>query len=110
MPPPDFTLHQANDLARHFLGPDWKAFFLPLSKSPCILRKETKPFGVVCQGENWREVFRFAGARLPLRPQFVAKGLRVMRSDQAACTATSNTMAKRIAAALNEHIPDRRGI
>lgn len=42
--------------------------------------------------------------------RFVAIGLRVMRGQLAACTAVSNTMAKRIAAALNEHEPNRRGI
>jgi hypothetical protein len=36
--------------------------------------------------------------------------LRVMLGDKAICTAVSNTMAKRIAAALNAHTPDRRGI
>ena len=44
----------------------------------------------------------------PLR--FAAIGLRVMLGARAVCTAASNTMAKRIAAALNEHKPDRRGI
>lgn len=107
---PDFTLEQANDLARHFLGPDWTATFLSLSKAPYMLRKETKPLGVVCQGESWREVFRLAGARLPFRPQYVAKGTSVMFGATAICTAPSNTLAKRIAAALNNHIPDRRGI
>jgi hypothetical protein len=110
MAEPDFTVAQANDLARYFLGPDWTASFLSLSAAPCLLRKETKPLGVVCQGESWREVFRFAGVRLPLRSQYVALGVRVMLADRAICTAVSNTLAKRIAAALNNHIPDRRGI
>jgi hypothetical protein len=106
----DFTAAQANDLARYLLGPEWKATFLSLSPMPCMLRKETKPLGVVCQGVSWREVFRLAGVHLPLRPQYVAKTLRVVLGDRAICTAVSNTMAKRIAAALNDHIPDRRGI
>lgn len=33
-----------------------------------------------------------------------------MFGETAICTAVSNTSAKRIAAALNNHIPDRRGI
>ena len=41
---------------------------------------------------------------------YVSAGLRVMLGARAICTAVSNTMAKRIAAALNEHKPDRRGI
>jgi hypothetical protein len=42
--------------------------------------------------------------------EYAAIGLRVMFGDRAVCTAVSNTMAKRIAAALNNHTPDRRGI
>lgn len=42
--------------------------------------------------------------------QFAAIGLRVMRGSWAVCTATSNTLAKRIAAALNEHKTNQRGI
>jgi len=41
---------------------------------------------------------------------YAAIGPRVMLGTRAICTAVSNTMAKRIAAALNEHKPDRRGI
>lgn len=33
-----------------------------------------------------------------------------MLGSRAVCTAVSNTMAKRIAAALNHHTPDRRGV
>jgi hypothetical protein len=42
--------------------------------------------------------------------RYAAIGLRVMHGAKAICTAVSNTMAKRIAAALNKHTPDRRGI
>lgn len=120
MPPDDFTVAQATDLARYFLGPDWVAVFLSFGTRPYMLRLETKyqfgvsyqgdQFGVSYQGESWREVFRAATVHLPMRPQYVAKGLRVAMADRAICTAASNTMAKRIAAALNDHIPDRRGI
>jgi hypothetical protein len=106
----DFTLAQANDLARYFLGPDWEAVFLALGFAPCMLRKNTKPLGVSLQGPNWRSVFRMAGVNLPLRSQHVAQGTSVMFREKAVCTAVSGTMAKRIAAALNNHIPDRRGI
>jgi hypothetical protein len=41
---------------------------------------------------------------------YAAIGPRVMLGDKAVCTAVSNTMAKRIASALNNHTPDRRGI
>jgi hypothetical protein len=100
----DFTLAQANDLAKYFLGKDW--FGVQLS-GQVILTNKT---GAVYVGRSWREVFRAAGVQLPLRSQYVAQGVRVMMADRAICTAVSNTLAKRIAAALNNHIPDRRGI
>jgi hypothetical protein len=107
---PDFTLDEAQDLAKYFLGPDWKALFLQLGAAPYMLRKQTKPLGVSVQGESWRAAFRAAGVHLPFRSEYAYRGLRVMMGDKAVCTAVSNTMAKRITAALNEHIPDRRGI
>lgn len=111
--PPDFTVAQANDLAHYFLGPDWTVELLPGGNRPCLLRLYAGgalDYAISYQGASWREVFRVAGARLPLRSQYVAQGVRVMLADRAICTAVSNTMAKRIAAALNNHIPDRRGI
>lgn len=105
MPRADFTLAQAGDLARHFLGKDW--LVMELVGSGQVLLSLGAAIHV---GTSWREAFRFAGVQLPLRPQYTAQGLRVMMADKAVCTATSNTMAKRISAALNEHITDRRGI
>jgi hypothetical protein len=105
MPPVDLTLYQVRDLARYFLGRGWCGVNLPGDR--CMLVHDDKPMWT---GMSWREVFRAAGVQLPLRPQYVAQGLRVMMADKAVCTSTSNTMAKRIAAALNDHIPDRRGI
>lgn len=75
-----------------------------------MLCLETKPLGVSYQDASWRDVFRSAGVQMPLRSQFVANGTSVMFREKAVCTAVSNNMAKRIAAALNDHIPDRRGI
>lgn len=103
----DFTEAQANDLARYFLGPDWKAELTGAIKNNWYSLEG--PHQLI-EGDSWREVFRGAGVQLPFRPQFVAQGVRVMMADRAVCTAASNTMAKRICAALNEHIPDRRGI
>lgn len=115
MPPDDFTVDQANDLAHYFLGLGWTAditsfIFSSLNGSPCMLREENKPLGAIHRGISWREVFRAAGVQLPFRTQYIAQGVRVMLADRAICTAVSNTLAKRIAAALNNHIPDRRGI
>jgi len=46
------------------------------------------------------------------KPQFrfVAIGSRVMYGSKAICAAASSTMAKRIAAALNQHRPNKRGV
>ncbi len=104
MPPADFTLPQANDLAKHFLGKDWFALQF-------VDRVMLTSDGLGAHaGDSWRAVFRAAGVHLPLRPQFVAKTTSVLFREKAVCTAVSATMAKRIAAALNEHITDRRGI
>ena len=103
----DFTLDQATDLARYFLGPGWSADYTGAIKGD---RYSLEGPHQLIEGDSWREVFRAAGVHLPLRPQYVAQGARVMLADRAVCTAVSNTMAKRVAAALNKHIPDRRGI
>jgi len=112
LPKGDFTLAQANDLARYFFGPDWTAILDPSPDGfSCVLNfSPTGNGGNAKRGRSWREVFRAAGVQLPLRPQYVAKGTSVMFGETAICTAVSNTSAKRIAAALNNHIPDRRGI
>jgi hypothetical protein len=46
----------------------------------------------------------------PNRPKFVAVDRSVMRGKEHICTAVSTTFARRIARALNHHIPDSRGI
>lgn len=99
----DFTLDQANDLARYFLGKTSRAQLMgPMH----LLFTVDQTY----QGASWREAFRAAGVYLPLRSQYIVKGTSVMYGATAICTAPSNTLAKRIAAALNNHIPDRRGI
>lgn len=107
MPAPDFTEAQANDLARYFLGPGWRAELTGAIKGNWYSLEG--PHQLI-EGDSWREVFRAAGVKLPLRPQYVAKGTSVMFGATAICTTPSNTLAKRIAAALNNHTPDRRGI
>lgn len=109
MSAPDFTVAQANDLARYFLGPDWRAEHRIGVGRTHLGYTLTSPRQII-DADSWREVFRAAGVQLPLRPQYVAQGARVMMGDRAICTAVSNTLAKRIAAALNNHTPDRRGI
>ena len=103
----DFTLEQANDLARYFLGPGWACDYTGAIRGD---RYSLEGPHCLIDGASWREVFRAVGVHLPLRPQHIARGPRVMCDEKAVCTAVSNTMAKRIAAALNEHTTDRRGI
>lgn len=107
----DFTVAQANDLVRYFLGPQWRAELTGAIKHD---RLSLEGPHTLIEGDSWRVLFEAAGVLLPFRPpfrlQYSANGVRVMLADRAVCTAVSNTMAKRIAAALNEHIPDRRGI
>lgn len=109
---PDLTDDQATDLARYFLGPGWKAFRLQGGIRPYWLQSPIDSLDSVYsyQDTSWRDVFRTAGVQLPARSRYTAHGTSVMMEDRPICTAVSNTLAKRIAAALNEHTPDRRGI
>lgn len=100
---PDFTADQATDLARYFLGRRW--FASPIGDQMTLSDGED-----LFVGATWREVFRAAGVHLPARSRYTAHGTSVMMEDRPICTAVSNTLAKRIAAALNNHTPDRRGI
>lgn len=103
----DFTVAQANDLVRYFLGPQWRAELTGAIKRD---RLSLEGPHTIIEGDSWRTLFRAAGVHLPLRPRYVVKGTSVMMGERAICTAVSGTMAQRITAALNEHIPDRRGI
>lgn len=109
----DLTAQQASDLARYFLGPGW---FAMTYANPT---RDGDTHAIVHRGESqrltghsWRDVFVQAGARWPKPPTttFAAAGPRVMHGDRAVATASSNTMAKRIANALNAYSPDRRGL
>ena len=46
----------------------------------------------------------------PPRPQFVAVHCSILQGARTVARAISKTMAKRIANALNRHIPNREGI
>ena len=107
--PSEFTVDQARDLARYFLGSEWDATNLGTPGVPVWRLFRLDPF-IYHDGSSWREAFRLAGVKLPMRPRYTAQGSRVMMEDRAICTAVTNTMAKRIAGALNEYVPDRRGI
>lgn len=106
-PPNRLTLSQAQDLARYYLGPEFTAD--EWGNACCVLRASDRH--ILGSGSGWREAFRNAGVKLPARPQFVAEGNVIMLGGrQIAITPLSNTWARRIARALNNHIPDRRGI
>lgn len=104
----ELTTAQATDLARYFLGPDWRAGWdgTPSDPEPCFLTNRAQTF----VGSSWRDVFRAAGVKLPSRSRFTAHGTSVMHEEETVATARSSNFAQRIAAALNNHRPNRRGI
>lgn len=105
----EFSVQQAADLARYFLGHGWLASQRK-DGMRVLISAGVRGMGQIHVGTSWRSVFRSAGVTLPLRSQYTAQGLSVMHNARAICTAVSATMAKRISAALNNHVPDRRGI
>lgn len=103
----EFTESQATDLARHFLGRGWiggtdGAHFWVIRNAGTVR--------LVHAGKSWREAFRKAGVKLPVRRNFVAIEERVMDGDKCVAVASSPTFARRTANALNEYEPDRRGL
>lgn len=95
MPPATFTISQATDLARYFLGPEWRATF---HDGACCLIEGPRTRFVA---SSWRGVFRAAGVSLPSRPRFVGVGRRVMYGSRSVASCVSNSMASRVADALN---------
>jgi hypothetical protein len=105
----DISLRQAQELADRVLGEEWTALEASREGFVALFDDEDNEY----KGKNWHEAFAEAGVTIPQKPthaRFVAIGPRVMLAAQACCTAVSNTMAKRIANALNAYIPaSRRG-
>jgi hypothetical protein len=91
------------------LGVEWTALVAPKEGFVALYDEDNNEY----KGKCWAEAFEAAGVRIPQKPthpRFVAIGPRVMLAAQHKCTAVSNSMAKRIAEALNAHIPaSRRG-
>lgn len=98
-----FTVPQATDLARHFLGREWRAAY---ANGECRLYNNQ---GLQAGASSWRLVFHAVGVSLPVRRRFASVGRRVMFGAQAVANCVSNSMASRVAGALNECDPDRRG-
>lgn len=100
----EITTPQAQDLARHFLGSNWDAwtrddeFFLSHIGGPGYF-----------VANSWRKVFRLAGVPLPARRHFAHVGRTVKNGRESVAECYSNSMAERIANALNAYTPDRRG-
>jgi hypothetical protein len=100
-----YTVAQADDLARYFLGPTWRA--LHAGYAGYELYEWTA--NVRHFAPTWREVFRKAGVKLPVRRHFAHVGRRVMHGGEAVASCVSNSMAERIANALNRYTPGSRG-
>jgi hypothetical protein len=103
----DLTLAQAQDLARHFLGREWRVAET-VGDAPREFALHRPGCGYVAR--TWRAVFRLAGVKLPVRPQFVAVKDRIMRYTHCVGVMASPTFAARTANALNEYEPDRHGL
>lgn len=109
----DLTLAHAQDLAHYFLGPTWIAAVDPTGPSQfygCWLRNTTSSELEAWSAPTWRAVFRAAGVKLPVRPQFAAHRNRVMSRDKCVGVMATPTFAARTAHALNEYEPNARGL
>lgn len=105
----ELTTDQANDLARHLLGPGWRAYRTPADECGLVgSPNSSKQWRFLA--DTWRAVFRSAGVKWPARPQFVAIKDRVMLKGECVAVACSITFARRAANALNEYEPDQRGV
>lgn len=110
--PSEFTEAQATDLARYFLGPGWIAGH---SASNGVIPeyywviRNTGIVRLMHTGTSWREAFRKAGVKLPVREEFAAVAFSVVRGSKTICHTTSKSMADRIANALNWYTPGPRG-
>lgn len=105
-PENDLSSAQATDLAHYFLGPEWCA-----SQIAGVRFLHYRGDITASSNTTWREAFLMAGVVLP-QPRgghFAQVGSGVMLGAEFVCTCTSKTMARRVAAALNDYKPGRRG-
>lgn len=100
----DLTVNQATDLAKHFLGSEWRA----LNPYPSAYSLYVPASDRIWVNTSWRDVFRAAGVKLPSRPRFADHGHQVVMGDEWIATTRSSTMAKRITNALNQYEPNSR--
>ena len=97
MPSFELTESQLKDLARYFLGPDWRILFIG---EVCYLIGVHRTFF----GYSPREVFRHAGVNLPSRQLHVQMGRRVMLGRNCIQICRSNSEALKATRALNRVI------
>lgn len=102
----ELTIVEAHDLAQHFLGREWYA----RERGGVYMLGQVEA-GVVHTGDSWRSVFRQANVHLPTRSDFEYKGknVRARKTNRVVAMCDSNTMAQRVANALNEYQPGPRG-
>lgn len=98
----EITEQQATDLARYFLGPGWEA---NSCGGACTLMRGRLHHNAI----SWRKAFRLAGVALPVRRHFANVGRTVKFGSESVAECYSNSMAERIANALNTYRTDRRG-
>ncbi len=104
----DFTVPQATDLARYYLGSGWFALSKSSGESTFNYMLTSDGAGAFI-GKSWRSVFRDAGVKLPYKPRFSSVGKRILRAGDQVAVAVSGNLAERIANALNEYEPGARG-
>lgn len=112
MPDNDLTVEQATDIAKHFLGPEYIAWVVPFGAAdPHTFFMGNRRTNATGFGSSWRECFRSCGIFIPRRPRYADVGTQILLGPEWIATAKSNSMAKRIAKALNHtpHSPPDRG-
>lgn len=110
----DLTWEQAEDVLRYFTPPGQRLHFhrsglgsVHIFRGSTILSWGIATATMGCHEEALRKAGLWP--ETPPPPRFVNIGPSVMQGAEAICLARSNTMAKRIAAALNWYKPGRRG-
>lgn len=103
----ELTTDQAGDVARFFLGPQWRAATLGLAtyeiRDISSFDKGANIYTRRFMGDSWREVFRLAGIKLPSRSRYTQQGTSVMLNGEHIAACASGTKARLICAALNDY-------
>lgn len=103
----NLTDAQATDLARYFFS-DYGCEYICAGSRKAGGYWLTLGF-ITSYADSWRELFRKNGVSLPVRPRFTARKAIVLNGSQEIARCVSNTMALRVANALNCYNPGLRG-